>query len=304
MTLPYNKVRIMKLDALYETLRTTGGYESPANLRKCLSRLLLGQTASYYLKVGAIVYSGFRLARRGKFDDQRWAEHSVGILSAIEACGGRVNISGINDALACKGPRVFVANHMSMAETFILPSILLQFGPISTVVKESLTTYPMFGVIMRAVNPVVVSRKDPRSDLREVLTNGEKMLRNGRSVLVFPQSTRRTYFDVSTFNSLGVKLALKAGVPVMPIALKTDYHGIGSISREVGPVDMSKTVYFKFGPAIMPQGNGREAQEKTIAFITDNLRQWGVEIRDQKPSSFAKATEDKDVGGQRSEVGK
>ena len=267
----------MDVDTLYETLRTTGGYQTPADQRKCLSRLLFGQTFSYYLKVGAIVFSGFRLARRGKFDNRRWAEHSVGILTAIEDCGGRVNISGENDALACKGPRVFVANHMSMAETFILPSLLLQFGPISTVVKESLTTYPIFGAIMRAVNPVVVGRKDPRSDLKQVLTNGEQMLRNGRSVLAFPQSTRTTYFDVSTFNSLGVKLALKGGVPIMPIALKTDYHGIGSVSREIGPVDMSKTAYFKFGPAIMPQGNGREAQEKIIAFLVENLKAWGVE---------------------------
>lgn len=269
----------MDISAFYETLKKTGGYETPPDLpRRSLDRMFGGTAAWYYLKILRIVVSGSRIASRGAFDNQQWARHSIMILTAVEDCGGRLNISGIDNVMACKEPKVFIANHMSMAETFMFPGLLLLFGPLSTVVKESLVNYPVFGAIMRAVDPVVVSRKDPRTDLKEVLTKGEAMLRAGRSVLVFPQATRSADFDIATFNSLGVKLAAKAGAPVVPVALKTDYHGIGKVIRDLGPVDMSKTVYFKYGAPIKVEGNGRDAQEKVVAFITENVTRWGVKV--------------------------
>jgi 1-acyl-sn-glycerol-3-phosphate acyltransferase len=273
----------MEIDAFYETMRKTGGYETPANLpRSFFNRLFGKRPVWYYQKIFRVVVSGYRIGRRGEFDNRQWAEHSVKVITAVEDCGGRINISGVNNVLACSGPKVFVSNHMSMAETFIFPSLLLFFGPLSTVVKESLVNYPVFGVIMRAVDPIVVGRHDARSDLKEVLNKGLEMLHKGRSVLIFPQSTRNTDFDIASFNSLGAKLAARAGVPIVPVAIKTDYHGIGRRIRDCGPTDMSKTAYFKFGPPIHADGNGREAHEKVIAFMMENLRLLGVNIREQK----------------------
>ena len=47
------------------------------------------------------------------------------------------------------------------------------------------------------------------------------------SVLIFPQTTRELFFDPKKFNTLGIKLAKRAKVPVIPIAVKTDawWHG-------------------------------------------------------------------------------
>lgn len=273
----------MEIDAFYETLRKTGGYETPANLPRSLSDRLFGKTAAwYYQKIARVVVSGYRIGNRSEFDTRQWAKHSAMVITALEECGGRINISGVDKLLNCPGPKVFVSNHMSMAETFIFPSLLLFFGPLTTVVKESLVKYPIFGVIMRAVDPIIVGRQDAKSDLKEVMEKGEEMLRKGRSVLIFPQSTRSTDFDVASFNSLGSKLAARSCVPIVPVALKTDYHGIGRLIRDCGPTDMSKTAYFRFGPPIKAEGNGREAQEKVIAFMTENLRQLGVRIKEQK----------------------
>ena len=272
----------MEIDTFHKVLQKTGGYETPANLPRNLCNRLFGNSSAwYYQKIAKVVLSGCRIGNRGEFDNKQWARHSFMVITALEECGGRIKISGCDEVSACPGPKVFVSNHMSMAETFIFPSLLLYFGPLTTVVKESLVNYPIFGVIMRAVDPIIVGRKDPKSDLKEVMEKGEEMLHKGRSVLIFPQSTRSTDFDVASFNSLGAKLAARAGVPIVPVALKTDYHGIGRVIRDCGPTDMSQTAYCRFGPPIKTEGNGREAQEKVVAFMMENLAQLGVRIAEE-----------------------
>ena len=58
-------------------------------------------------------------------------------------------------------------------------------------------------------------------------------LRNGMSVIIFPQTTRIMDFDRKQFNSMGVKLAKRAQVPVVPIALKTDAWGVGKWIKDL-----------------------------------------------------------------------
>jgi 1-acyl-sn-glycerol-3-phosphate acyltransferase len=178
-----------------------------------------------------------------------------------------------------------VANHMSMSETFILPGIMLPYTDVCTVIKESLIRYPVFGIVMQATVPIVVQRADPRADLKEVLTSGEAMLRSGRSVLIFPQATRSVEFIPAEFNSLGAKLAAKGGVPLSPVALRTDYHGIGRRFRDFGPVDMTRPAHFAFGTPIPVVGNGRAAHEQAVTFIREKVKEWGVPVREKKVES-------------------
>jgi 1-acyl-sn-glycerol-3-phosphate acyltransferase len=108
-----------------------------------------------------------------------------------------------------------------------------------------------------------------------VLVEGKESLEAGRSVLVFPQSTRSPVFDPAVFNSLGVKLAARSGVPVVPLALKTDFSGIGPIVKEWGRVDRRKTVHFRFGEPLDPSSGGRTTHAAVVDFIAGSVREWG-----------------------------
>ena len=57
-------------------------------------------------------------------------------------------------------------------------------------------------------------------------------------------------FDPGAFNSLGAKLAARSGVPVVPIALKTDFSGLGPVVKEFGRIDRTRTVHFRFGELV------------------------------------------------------
>ncbi len=264
-----------------KTLREPGSYRTAEKSVYCPLERLLGRTDSwYYLKIFRVVFWGAFVARMGKYDPSFWGQQSFEILQAAEICGAKITISGCESVAKYNRPVVFVSNHMSMLETMLYPGILLSFGGLATVVKDSLLTYPVFGHIMRAVDPISVSRRNPRDDLKEVLSKGENILRAGRSVLIFPQATRDVVFRPEEFNSLGVKLAKKAGVPVVPIALKTDFHSNGIRFKDIGDLDRSRHVRFRFGPVMEITGNGKSEHAKIIKFIEENLREWGAAVKE------------------------
>ncbi len=262
-------------ERFHKALRETGAYRTDLKKPHSLADRLLGRFDSwYYLRLGLIIYQGHRIALQGKYDTLQWAAHSFKLLSIIEACGGKIEISGLEHSLRDGRPTVYTGNHMSMAEAFLLPVVLTHINHFAPVVKESLTRYPCVGTFVNAVAPIKVGRKNPREDLKTVLRQGTEFLKNGRSVVLFPQSTRSYDFDPKAFNTLGVKLAKSAGVPVTPLALKTDFIRVGRFIKDIGSLDRSKTLYFKFGRPIDVEGNGRAAQEELVRFIGDNLKEW------------------------------
>jgi 1-acyl-sn-glycerol-3-phosphate acyltransferase len=228
----------------------------------------------FYPQAFRIVWKSGREALAGAYSADAWARSSHEILHALENVGVIIEITGMDNIRKPEGPVVFIGNHMSTLETFVLPCIIQPVRPVTFVVKKSLTEMPVFGPVMRSRDPVVVRRINPREDLKTVLEKGTEKLREGTSLIIFPQSTRSERFKPEEFNTLGVKLALRAGVPVVPIALKTDAWGIGRVMKDFGPLDIRKKVYFAFGEPMTIQGRGAEEHENIIRFIIDNLTAW------------------------------
>jgi len=270
--------------AFHARLTRDGGYETPPDPARHAADRWFGRTdAWYYLRLCGIVFSARFAALRGRFDSLAWARHALHTLRLVEGCRGRVVITGFRHVLALPGPAVYVANHMSLLETFLLAAPLAPVRSTAFVVKTSLLRYPFFGRVLQATKPIAVARAHPREDLREVLRQGADALRQGRSVLVFPQSTRTPYFAPADFNSLGVKVARQVNVPVVPVALQTRFMGIGRWFRDFGPLDRTQTVRVAFGEPLAVEGNGKAAQDELLRFITEHLRTWDVEIRDAAP---------------------
>jgi 1-acyl-sn-glycerol-3-phosphate acyltransferase len=250
-------------------------YDTPERERLNLrDKFLINNRVYFYSKYAQIVIRTRKQAIMGIYDDEAWAESSLFILKFIERAGGKFHISGMDNIAKTPDPVLFIGNHMSTLETMVLPVIIVPHRRVTYVVKESLVTHPLFGHIMRSRDPIVVSRADPRKDLEAVLNGGMELLSKGVSIIIFPQSTRTVEFRPEDFNSLGVKLAKKAGVKVVPFALKTDFWGQGKIFRGLGRIDSSKPIYIKFGEPFLVSGSGKEENQLIINFIQSNLDIW------------------------------
>lgn len=254
-------------------------YQTPA-AGSCYpsDRFLFWTRWNLYLRFFRIVFQAKATAEAGRYDDAAWARSSYDVFRDIEGCGGRFFIEGLDNIRKTEGPVVFVGNHMSTLETLVLPVIIVPIKRASYVVKEKLARGPVFGPVMRAVDPITVTRKDPRKDLTDVLTQGSDKLARGRSIIIFPQSTREYVFDQSKFNSLGIKLAARAGVPVIPIALKTDFWTSGLILHGFGPLKRREPIRIEFGEAIKVSGRGKAEHEMVVEFVRSRMKIWGIPV--------------------------
>jgi 1-acyl-sn-glycerol-3-phosphate acyltransferase len=268
----------MEIDRFWHILKTNFGYHSSRPRRFLVKNFPIWATFIYYVQLLNIIRKESMTARKGMYDRKTWASGSLGVVKIVESAGGRLHISGLKGLVDYQKPLVYIANHMSLLDTLVLPCILLALNNVTFVVKKGLLRYPVLGTIIRAVHPIAVTRQNPREDLKLVLNQGQKLISQGCSIIIFPQATRSSVFDTASFNSLGVKLARKAGAAVVPVALKTDFQGNGRIIKDMGPVDPSKEIYIKFGEPIPVEGNGQAAHRQIVTFITENLNAWGAKV--------------------------
>jgi 1-acyl-sn-glycerol-3-phosphate acyltransferase len=220
------------------------------------------------------VYQNRRLSQKGLYTTEQWASSSQEVLTNMEQCGGRIHITGLDNIRNSQGPVLFLSNHMSTLETMIFPGIIQPLKDVTFVVKEALVNHWAFKEVMRSRNPIVLSRENPRDDFRIVMEQGMDRLRKGISIIIFPQSTRRVEFRPLEFNSLGTKLAARAGVQIIPVAIKTDFWGLGKLSSYLGPIHREKHAHIAFGEPIWVNGSGRDEHQKIVEFIQNHLEIW------------------------------
>lgn len=110
---------------------------------------------------------------------------------------------------------VVVANHESQADPF-----LLSFLPwdMRWVAKEDLFKQPLSGWAMRLGGDIPLRRGEGES-VRACLLECERAIRAGISVMMFPEGTRSPTGDLLPFKDGAFDLAIRAGVPILPIAL-------------------------------------------------------------------------------------
>lgn len=225
-------------------------------------------TPVFYAKLLKIVYQASVEAKAGRYSPERWVYDSFLVGQAMESVGAEIVIEGHENIKKIDRPCVFVSNHMSTLETFFLPCIIQPVIDHTFVVKESLLNYPMLGPVLRAREPIAVTRTNPRQDLAKVLEIGQQKLQNGQSIIIFPQGTRRPEVKAEDFSSLGSKLAKKANAPIIPIALKTKAWGTSQITKDFGPINPDIPVRISFGePIEITSVNGKEEQQKVLDYI-------------------------------------
>lgn len=135
-----------------------------------------------------------------------------GVMFFVRAVGVRVRVQGIGRIP--KGVCLFVANHTSSADA---PAIVGAVPRrVSILLKESLFKWPIVGAAFRSAHFIPVNRSARDSAIASVEKATEAM-KAGQSFLIYPEGTRSPDGRLQEFKKGAVVMAIKAGVPIVPM---------------------------------------------------------------------------------------
>jgi 1-acyl-sn-glycerol-3-phosphate acyltransferase len=152
--------------------------------------------------------------------------------------------SGLQHA-AGTAPRIFLANHLSTLDIWVVAPAL----PDTTrfVSKRSIFWIPVLGQAMAVAGFIPIDRTDRTRAIRS-LGRASQRIRDGESVILFPEGTRSRDGRLGRFKRGAFHLAFEAGVPVVPVAIS----GTGRVVRPRSIVVHPGPVEVTFLPPIDP----------------------------------------------------
>lgn len=110
---------------------------------------------------------------------------------------------------------VIVANHNTFLDISMMHFLPMNFRWVS---KREVLKIPIIGQLLLVQRSITIRRGDPAS-AKYMLTTGEKILRRGISVAIFPEGTRSKTGEVGKFKPGAFLMAKSAEVEVLPVML-------------------------------------------------------------------------------------
>jgi len=174
-------------------------------------------------------------------DKKGFVQHRIARIWAracVRASGARLTVRGAEN-LRRYPVAVFASNHTSYMDTpVIFASIPLQFRILA---KKELWPIPFIGWYLNRSGQIPIDTSNPRASLSS-LGVGAKTLRSGMPLFVFPEGGRTSDGDLRPFLSGAAYLAIRAQVPLVPMALSGVYDLLPIHTHHFYPSDLTLNV--------------------------------------------------------------
>lgn len=178
----------------------------------------------------------------------------------IRIVGGRLRVSGRNNIK--KGETyVYMANHSSFSDIPILYASTRQ--RLHFMAKAELKK-SVFGVPIRKMRMIFVDRSNTKNSV-EGLKKAALMIKNGKDLAVFPEGTRSKNGTLGTFKKGSFKLALHAGVKIIPVGIQGASTIVGHNNFRFRPA----TVIVRIGEPI----DTTAYNDATIQELSDKVKE-------------------------------
>ena len=186
----------------------------------------------------------------------------------LDMFGCNLNVEGLEN-LPEKGPVVLVGNHQGYADIAACFAAFTKFQ-FGFVAKEELAKLPLYGAWMSRIRSIFITRDDPRASL-ETIKEGVDLLKRGFSLVIFPEGTRAKCSTPGPFMKGSLKLATKAGVPIIPFSLDGTYK----MYEETGlikPADINIIIHEPIPTAGISRAEEKELGDRIEAIVVDGVR--------------------------------
>ena len=173
--------------------------------------------------------------------------------TSLAMAGVKLTVSGLN-WVPIEGPVIYMGNHQGNFD--ILALTLAIPRRFSWLAKEQLFRVPFFGAAMRRAGYIPLDRSDGRQALKSI-DEAARRIREGVSVVVFPEGTRTCDGTLLPFKKGGFILASRAAVPVVPFTI----NGSMAINPRNRFELYPGTISITFAEPVRPEGTGNTARE-------------------------------------------
>jgi 1-acyl-sn-glycerol-3-phosphate acyltransferase len=145
----------------------------------------------------------------------RWWGKAICVTAGI-----KVRVEGAEN---CRDeqPCIFASNHQSQTDIPALQGYFL--ANFRWLAKKELFQVPIWGTAMRRAGYIPVDRSHGRQAMKS-LDEAARRIAEGTSVLIFPEGTRSKDGTLLPFKAGALLLAIKAGVPLVPVAISGSRH--------------------------------------------------------------------------------
>ncbi len=201
-----------------------------------------------------------------------WGKSNLWLLGVI--CGLKYEIHGWENLP--KGNAIILSKHQSAWETIALRGLLPPEQ--AWVLKRELFWIPLFGLALKAVEPIAINRKATKGAIKQLMRDGIDRLRKDRWVIIFPEGTRVAPGQQRRYGAGGALLAEHSGYPIIPIAHNAGvFWGRREIKKYPG------TIQIVIGPVI--ESTGRKASEinkEVEAWIESTVAKLPQKVEDSR----------------------
>ncbi|WP_313675263.1 HAD-IB family hydrolase [Mycolicibacterium sp.] len=186
--------------------------------------------------------------------------------------GVRLNVLG-EENLNKQRPAVFIFNHRNNFDPVVVASMVKDNW--TGVGKKELENDPVVGTLGKLVDTVFIDRDDPKKAV-ESLKQAEQLTKKGISVVIAPEGTRLDTRSVGPFKKGPFRLAMAAGVPIVPIVIRNAEVISARDSSTLHPGTVDVVVYPPLSVADWTVDNVAERIEEVRRLYIDTLKTWPV----------------------------
>lgn len=166
--------------------------------------------------------------------------HRLGRLWAgiiIRTSGVKIEVQG-HGYIPVGKPVIFACNHASQFDILVLLEDLP--GQFRFVVKKELFKIPLFGFALHHAGYIPIDRSGGKAAISS-LQEAAKIVKKGIPIVIFPEGTRSPDGRLMPFKMGGILIAIKAGCPIVPVAIKGSHKVLpkGSIRIRPGRIRMT-----------------------------------------------------------------
>ena len=134
----------------------------------------------------------------------------------LAATGVHLNVIGEENLTAVR-PAVFIFNHRNQVDPVIAGALVRD--NFTSVGKKELEKNPIMGTLGKVMDAAFIDRENPKAAVEE-LKKVEELARKGLSILIAPEGTRLDTTEVGPFKKGPFRIAMAAGIPIVPIVIR------------------------------------------------------------------------------------